>query len=300
MKCLVTGGAGFIGSHLVDSLLQSGNHVTVIDNFSFGSTKNLPEMNRNLTTHKADICSNLDTVFKQGIDLVFHLAALSRVQLSIQNPEETHRINVDGTLNILSYCRKYEVKGLIFASSSSVYGDQKIPLAETTIPKPISPYGLQKLTAEHYCNLFYSLYGLPIVNLRFFNVFGPRQDAYGPKDHLIPSLIHAIKTKTNPVIYGDGRNTRDFTYISDVVRALVSTANANVWGETINIGAGKNISVNHVWETLLNISSCNIKAVYKEQRKEPKDTLSDNTKSKELLKWKPQVTFEEGLKKTYE
>lgn len=307
MAYLVTGGAGFIGSHLVDALLDEGQRVIVIDDFSFGKEENLAnhKNNKNLLIWRKNICDDLTGVFKEKkIKVVFHLAALSRVQFSIQNPRETHNVNVNGTLNLLSMCEKFKVKRIIFASSSSIYGDREgTPLREDMVANPTSPYALQKLIGEEYCRLFHTLYGLETISLRYFNVFGPRQDPEGDYGFLIPKFSTLINKNMRPPINGDGKQTRDFVYISDTVEATVAAANSeneNCLGQTFNIGSGKNISVNEVTKRIIKLSTKSIEPMYGPPVREPKQTLADISKIKDLLGWEPEISFDEGLKKTYE
>src|SRR3989338_11367348 len=257
-KYLVTGGAGFIGSHLVDRLLKDGHEVVVIDDFSLGKKENLPK-NKKLTVHKKSICEKLDTIFrKHKFDAVFHLAALPRVQFSIAYPRESHEANINGTLNLLLATRDHGVKRFIYSSSSSVYGDQKkLPLVETMMPDPMSPYAFQKLAGEYYCRLFAKLYGLETISLRYFNVYGPRQNPDGAYAGQIPKFFSKLLAGETPVINCDGTQTRDNTFVSDVVEANILSAQLTpafsspqggglegAWGQAFNIGAGRNTSVN--------------------------------------------------------
>ncbi|MEW6063418.1 MAG: GDP-mannose 4,6-dehydratase [Nanoarchaeota archaeon] len=304
MKVLVTGGAGFIGSNLVEKLLNDKHKVVVIDDFSLGKKGNLDfaKGNKNLIIHQKSICDKDIKKYLKGIEVVFHVAALPRVQYSIKFPLETHKVNVNGTLNLLLASKKMNVKKFIFSSSSSIYGDQdKLPLAETMKPNPISPYALHKLIGEYYCKLFYDLYGLKTISLRYFNVFGPRQDPLGDYALLIPRFIDLINKNIRPTINGDGEQTRDFTYVQDVVEANISATsikNKNVFGDTFNIGTGKNFSVNEVTSHIKNLLNKNVEPIYGPSVIEPKNTLADITKAKKLLGWQPKYKFEDGLKET--
>jgi UDP-glucose 4-epimerase len=295
-KAIVTGGAGFIGSHLTERLLKDGAKVIVIDDLSEGKWSNLPK-HPNLTKYEGSICEkNIGRFFKRA-DVVFHLAALPRVQRSIKLPRETHEVNVTGTLNVLLAARDNHAPRFIFSSSSSVYGNQdKIPFTEDMIPKPISPYGLHKWIDEEYCILFSKLWGLGTVCLRYFNVYGPRMYPDGPYANLIPKFIKLMSKGKKPVINGDGRQTRDFTFISDVVNANILAAKSKLSGEIINIGYGKSISVNEVTALLIKLIGKNIKPIHGPAVLEPKNTLADNKKAKKLLGWKPHVSFAEGLR----
>jgi len=225
MKTLVTGGAGFIGSHLVERLVQLGHEVSVIDNLATGKEENLDGIRKKIIFHKESI-NNIKEVL-EGTDVVFHVAAIPRVQFSIHNPMESHHTNINGSLNLLKQCSDLGIKRFIFSSSSSVYGDQKsLPLEETMKPNPMSPYALQKLAIEHYCKLFHRLYGLKTVSLRYFNVYGPKQDKESNYSNLIPKFIGLIQKNEQPKIHGDGNQTRDFSYVEDVISANLAAMNS--------------------------------------------------------------------------
>ncbi len=305
MKAIVTGGAGFIGSHVAEGALKEGYEVIIVDNFSYGKEENIKELRKNKKVKicKRDICEDLNELFKD-VDVVFHLAALPRVQYSIDHPDEAHKTNVEGTANLLELSRKNKVKRFVFMSSSSVYGDQeKMPYTEDMKPNPMSPYALHKLVGELYCNLYYRLYGLETVSLRGFNIVGPRQDPSGGYACLIPRFIHLVNKNERPTINGDGEQTRDFIYVADVVNANImaaKTKNKEAFGEAVNIGTGKRFSVNKVTEMILKISKKNIQPIHGPAVIEPKDTLADITKTKRLLGWAPKYDFESGMKETFE
>lgn len=292
-KYLVTGGAGFIGSHLVASLIGRGDTVRIIDNLSTGKKENLHPQAEFI---KADI-RNLEEIKPAfaGMDGVFHVAALPRVQVSIENPTETNDINITGTLNVLLVARGAKVKRLVYSASSSAYGDPiSLPLKEEMKPNPKSPYGLQKYVGEEYCKLASLFWNIETVSLRYFNVFGQRMASEGVYVTVI-AIFNRQRLNNEPLtITGDGTQTRDFTYIDDVVRAnLLAMASQKVGqGEVINIGNGDNHSVNEVAQ-IIGGPTVNIPA-----RVEPHDTLADNTRAKELLGWQPQTSFSEGMKKT--
>lgn len=289
MNYLVTGGAGFIGSHLVDRLLSYGHQITVIDNFSTGRLENLK--NKRVKLFKKDVCENLDAIFKkEKFAAVFHLAGLPLIQLSIENPEKTAKAAVNGTLSLLEACSKFGVKKFIYISSSAVYGNSL--MNEEAIPKPLSPYGIQKLTGEQYCQFFANVHGLQTVIFRAFSVYGPRQipnSSYG----VIPRFIQAVKNGQEIIINGDGTQTRDFIYVSDVVDALLTSASFRR-GEIFNLGAGKNISINNLAKKV--IGNKKIKITHCPALVEQKATLADISKAKKLLNWEPKITFDKGLR----
>jgi len=302
-KVLVTGGAGFIGSNLVCALVEKGYEVVVIDDLSSGKKENLKEVLDRIKFYERDICSDLSDVFEGGeFDGIFHLAALPRVQFSIDKPIETHNANVNGTLNLLNFCRKYKVKRFVFSSSSSIYGNQvKMPLSENMKVNPISPYALHKLIGEHYCKMFNFLYGVETISLRYFNVYGPKQDPAGEYAILIPKFIDKFLKNEVPTIRGDGEQTRDFTYVSDIVNANIlafESENSDCFGEIFNVGAGDNKSVNYVAKELIRLTGTKVEPNHGPAVIEPKDSLADVSRVKEFLGWKPLVSFSEGLEKS--
>jgi nucleoside-diphosphate-sugar epimerase len=302
IRCVVTGGAGFIGSHLTARLLREGHYVTVIDDLSSGKMENLPEHPGNqrlVVLNQSILDEGLATVFK-GSSVVFHVAAVPRVQYSIQFPEHTNRANIEGTLKVLEAARQAGVRRVVYSSSSSVYGNQDLlPLTEAMAPNPMSPYALQKLAAEYYCRLYHRLYGLETVSLRYFNVYGSRQDPHGGYANLVPRSVFNVLNGRPPVIFGDGLQTRDFTYVDDVVEANIlasSTFNEKAFGEAVNIGGGRSLSVNEVVSFILQGTA--IKPEYLPPVIEPKDTLADIRKAERLIGWKPRTLFEEGIRIT--
>ncbi|MEK7500509.1 MAG: NAD-dependent epimerase/dehydratase family protein [Patescibacteria group bacterium] len=289
-KVIVTGGAGFIGSHLTDALIKAGYSVHVIDNLVAGKKENI---NPRAVFYKADIrqLKKIKPVF-DGASYVFHLAALPRVQPSIKNPKTTHDINVTGTLNVLIAARDVGVKRVIYAASSSAYGNQKkFPLKESFPADPISPYGLQKYMGELQCRLFSQLYKLETVSLRYFNVYGPRFNADGAYSLVVGRFLKQRQAGQALTIVPDGNQSRDFTHVYDVVRAnLLAMKSKKIgWGGVINIGGGNDQSVNKV-ATLIGGP-----AVFVEPRLEPRRTLADISLAKELLGWEPRIKFEEGV-----
>jgi UDP-glucose 4-epimerase len=293
MKCAVTGGAGFIGSNLVDQLIKLGHEVVVIDNLSTGKKEYL---NKSAEFCLADIShdSYKDKILEslKGCSCVFHLAALARVQPSIEDPKDFNKVNVDGTLNILLWSKEAKVKRFIYSASSSAYGNAKIfPTPEDHPTNPLSPYGLQKLIGEQYCKVFSICYGIETVCLRYFNVFGERQSLEGAYCLVMGTFANQRLKKQPMTIVGDGEQRRDFTYVGDVVNAniLASKSEKVGYGEVINIGNGDNRSVNQLAD-LIGGKRINIEA-----RLEPKQTLADNRKAKDLLNWSPSVTLEEWV-----
>jgi len=289
-KVIVTGGAGFIGSHLAGALIEKGYEVHIIDNLSGGKKGNV---NSRAVFHQKDIrdFAEIAPIFKNG-KYVFHLAARPRVQVSIQDPLATNAVNVDGTLNVLVAARDAKAKRLVFSSSSSVYGNQKtLPLRENMEANPLSPYGLHKLIGEQYCVLFGVVYGLEAVSLRYFNVYGPGMNPKGAYALAIGKFFEQRKKNKPLTITSDGKQSRDFTHVRDVARAnLLAAESAKVGkGEVINIGAGENRTILEVADLIGGPK------VFVEPRLEPKHTLADNKKARNLIGWKPEITLEEGM-----
>jgi len=294
MKYLVTGGAGFIGSNLVGKLVEQGHKVVIIDNLSTGKKENL---NPKADFYKLDICdfSKIKPLF-QGVDYVFHLAAIPRVPISIKDPVGTSRVNILGTVNVFKSAIDANVKRIIFASSSSIYGGQKkFPLKENMTPNPLSPYGLQKLVGEQIAKLFVNLYKVPIVCLRYFNVYGPRID-FDSDYSLVLGKFLRLKTQGKPLtIFGSGKQTRAFCYITDVIDANIRAAVSEKikGGEVINIGQKKSYSVNYLSELIGG------KTQYLPSRQgDPMHTKADITLAKHFLGWQPKVDFKDGVEKT--
>ena len=305
-KVLVTGGAGFIGSHLTEALLQEGHRVRVLDDFSTGKRKNLifDKKYPSLEIIEGDI-RNLAICQKalKDAEVVFHQAALPSVERSVEDPLGSNAVNAGGTLNILFSAREERVKRVIYASSSSIYGDTPtLPKHEEMPSNPLSPYALQKYIGEQYCRLFYQLYGLETVSLRYFNIFGPKQDPASIYSAVIPRFIDALLKGHPPLIFGDGEQSRDFTYIDNVVRAnLLAMSAEHLHGEAINIACGKRVSLNQLLNILKEIVGSKISPVYEEPRKgDVKHSLADINKGKKILNYDPQVGIEMGLKKTVE
>ena len=296
-KVVVTGGAGFIGSNLVEALIERGYEVHVVDSLVAGKKE---RVHPKAKLHVVDVRDRkkLEKIFK-GASCVFHLAALPKVQYSIENPEETASVNIDGTLSVLTVAKKASVGRVVYSASSAVYGDSEtLPLHEDLPPRPVSPYGLQKYVGELYARLWSDVYGLPTVSLRYFNVYGPRQSEEGAYALVIARFLKQRREGQPMTITGDGTQTRDFTHVRDVVRANILAAESPKVGkgEVVNIGSGHRISVANIARQI----GGPIKHV--PPRLEPKHSLADNKRARKLLGWKPQEKFEdalEELKKLY-
>tara|TARA_B100000287_G_scaffold424446_1_gene469093 strand:- start:325 stop:1233 length:909 start_codon:yes stop_codon:yes gene_type:complete len=293
-KVVVTGGAGFIGSHIVDKLIDQGVEVHIFDDMSMGSKENI---NSKAHFHKIDISTmgpRTIAKFMVGVDTVFHVASRTRVQPSIKNPSLYHRVNVTGTLNMLVASVKVGVKRFVYSASSSAYGEaETMPLVETMPTNPMSPYGLSKLMGEEYCKLFHSQYGLETVNLRYFNVYGERQNIDGGYCLVMGIFAKQRKRGEHLTIVGDGEQRRDFTYVGDVVNANIAAATSDKVGkgEVINVGNGDNRSVNQIAEMIGGPK------IHVQPRVEPKETLADIRKAKELLNWEPTQVIEDWMPK---
>lgn len=300
-KVLVTGGAGFIGSHLVDRLLEDGFEVTVIDDLSTGKPGNVAHHQGKENFHfiEGDI-RDFDLVRKivKDLDAVFHEAALVSVPRSVKNPLHTNEVNVTGTLNLLKACLDSGTKRFIYGSSTAVYGDaEDLPIKEDSIPKPISPYAVSKLAAENYVNVFHKVYGLKTVCLRYFNVYGPRQ-AYGAYSGAITIFINRLLSDRPPIIYGDGEQTRDFTEVRDVVDAnMLALEKHNAVGQVFNIATGVATTINSLAELLQEImGKTELKAVYENQRPgDIRHSYADISKAKKMLGYEPRIGLREGL-----
>jgi len=296
MKILVTGGAGFIGSNLVDRLIKDGHEVSVIDNLSTGKRENL---NPKAIFHEIDICDfeKIKPLFG-GVDYVFHLAAIPRVPISVKDPVDTSKSNILGTVSVFKAASENKVKRIIFASSSSVYGDQKkLPLKEDMIPNPISPYALQKFVGERFAKLFVQLYQTPIICLRYFNVYGPEIDPGSEYSLVLGKFLTQKSQGKTLTIFGDGEQTRGFCYIDDVVEGNIKAMESDKLkgGEIINIGSDKSNSINHLAELIGG------EVQYLPPRAgDVLHTKADINLAKDLLDWRPEVSFEQGIRKTME
>jgi nucleoside-diphosphate-sugar epimerase len=304
-RYLVTGAAGFIGSHLTERLLSLGEPVRALDNFSTGRRTNLTacEGQVGFELREGDL-RDLEIARRavKGIEIIFHQAAIPSVPRSVADPLSAHEANITGTLNLLIAARDADVKKFIYASSSSVYGPtSQLPQRETMPPNPASPYALTKFAAERYCQLFSQLYGLPTLCLRYFNVFGPRQDPASEYAAVIPCFISALLRGQAPIIYGDGEQTRDFTYIDNAVAANLQAAQAAVSGEALNIAGGRQISINQLLAQIQTLLSVKITPDYSEARPgDLRHSLADISRARRLIHYQPQISFEEGLQRTVE
>ncbi len=301
---LVTGGAGFIGSQLVEELLKRGVRVRVLDNMTTGRATNLAPFLADIDIRQADI-RDADAVraAAAGTDVIFHQAALASVQRSVQNPLVTNEVNVTGTLHVLEAARAAGVRRVVFASSSSVYGDTPtLPKIETMTPEPLSPYAVSKLAAERYCLVWAGVYGLPAVALRYFNVFGPRQDPASDYAAVIPRFASAILSGRRPTIYGDGEQSRDFTYIANVVGANMAAANApaEVSG-AFNVAAGERITLLELVAHINQLAGTNLTAIHEPARSgDVRHSQASIQAIGEMLGWQPSVSFDQGLRATVE
>jgi UDP-glucose 4-epimerase len=296
---LVTGGAGFIGSHLTEALLKRGDTVRIVDNFSSGKKENLRPGAETIEGDLAD--EGVAARAVAGCEYVLHQAAVPSVPRSVKDPLGTHRANVEATIQLLVAARDAGVKRLVFAGSSSTYGNSPVlPKREDMRPAPMTPYAMQKHMGEQYCQLFTSLYGLETVTTRYFNVFGPRQAPDSPYSGVISLFIKALLAKEPPVIHGDGRQTRDFTYVTNVVDGVLRAAAApNVSGEVINIATGGRISLLELARAIQLILGTNVAPTFGPAREgDVKDSQADIFKARKLLSYEPTVPFEEGLRHT--
>lgn len=303
-RALVTGGAGFIGSHLVEGLLRAGWLVRVLDDLSTGDERNLSNVSDRIEFMHGSVCDEATSqLAMQDVEVVFHEAALPSVPKSVHQPLLTNNVNLSGTLCVLETARHAGVRRVVFAASSSAYGDTLVlPKVETLPASPQSPYALQKYSSEVYCRLYFQLFGLETVSLRYFNIFGPRQNPKSDYAAVIPSFVSAAIAGKPPVIYGDGEQTRDFTYVENAVQANLAAADAQrAPGQVINIAAGARTSLNELWSGIKNLVGVDFEARYAEKRVgDVRDSLADLTRAKELLGYEPSIDLREGLRRTIE
>jgi nucleoside-diphosphate-sugar epimerase len=297
-RVLVTGCAGFIGSHLVEKLLEENNDVIGIDCFTdyYPEEQKLANLSSALQHERFTLMRQDITAIDKfpRVDHVYHLAAQPGVRASWGTDFVIYtKNNVEATQRLLEFYRSTELKRFIYSSSSSVYGDAELPMKEDARPLPVSPYGVTKLAAEHLCYLYWKNYGVPTISLRFFSVYGPRQRP----DMAINRFVHAVLNESESQVFGDGEQLRDFTFVSDVIDALVLGAESDIMGEVFNIGGGHTISINVLIQTIENLAGKNALVRHGEQQKgDARDTLADTTKAKQLLSWKPQTDLQSGLK----
>lgn len=315
---LVTGGGGFIGSHLVEELLRRGERVRVLDNFATGKRENLTEVVNALGAQRPAQAERLGSHLEvvegdvrsyhivreavDGVDFILHQAALPSVPRSVRDPLTTNEVNVVGTLNILNAGKEARVQRIVYASSSSIYGDlETLPKTEDMLPKPLSPYAVSKLAAEKYCQVFTRLYGLETVCLRYFNVFGPRQDPASQYSAVIPKFISMVAQGERPIVYGDGTQSRDFTYVSNVVQANLLACDAQpdcASGEVFNIAYGRRVTVNELVRLINELLGSSVEPIYAEARVgDVRHSLANIGKARQYLGYAPEVDFATGLQR---
>jgi UDP-glucose 4-epimerase len=302
-NCVVTGGAGFIGSALVRALLARGEcRVSVVDNLLTGNEANLAEIRSQIEWDRTDIRDAAAVASAmRGADVVFHLAAIPSVPRSIQDPAPSHEVNVDGTFNVLRACVDAKVRRVVYAASSSAYGDTDVlPKVESMLPRPKSPYAAQKLMGEHYASVFHACWGLETVALRFFNVYGERQDPSSTYSGVLSLFMKGLLERRPPIIFGDGEQTRDFTYVQDVAALCLKAATApGVAGKLYNAGNGNRYSLNYIWDLLQKIEDIVLPARYGPMRAgDVRDSQADTTAARHDLAHDPQYSLEEGLRRT--
>ncbi|MBS1807308.1 MAG: SDR family oxidoreductase [Acidobacteria bacterium] len=301
---LVTGGAGFIGSHIATALVNRGDQVRILDNLLTGHRSNLAHLEGKIEFIEGSICDvEVTRQAVEGVKIVFHEAAIPSVPRSVVEPRFTHEANVEGTFNVLLAAKEAGVKRLVFAASSSAYGDTEVlPKHVEMYPNPLSPYAAQKLFGEFYCQVFSKVYGLETVALRYFNVFGPRQDPSSPYSGVISKFVTSLLANEPPLIFGDGEQTRDFTYVDNVVSANLLAAEApNASGSVVNVGVGDRISLNQLLAELQKILGTNLTPNYAELRAgDVRDSQADILLTEKLIGYKPLVSLAEGLRQTVE
>jgi nucleoside-diphosphate-sugar epimerase len=305
MKYLVTGAAGFIGSNITRRLLKDNCEVRGFDNFSTGKRKNLEDLEKkdNFEFIEGDL-KNPDEIKEavKNIDIILHEAAVPSVQRSVENPAFVNDSNINGTLNLLIAAKEEKVRRLVYASSSSIYGfNEKLPKREDMPAEPISPYALSKYTGERYCRIFSEIYNLPTICLRYFNVFGPHQDPNSEYSAAIPKFINLMLEDKQPIIFGDGEQSRDFTYVENIVEANILAVKSDISGEVFNIACGERVSLKEVVRILNKILNKNITPVFKEGRiGEVKHSLADISKARNKIGYEPEYKFAEGIRRTVE
>ncbi|HEY7785063.1 MAG TPA: SDR family oxidoreductase [Pyrinomonadaceae bacterium] len=302
---LVTGGAGFIGSHIAAGLISAGAKVRILDDLSTGYRENIEAIGGPVEFVQASLADE-EAVRRalDNVELVFHEAAIPSVPRSVEDPRQTHIACVDGVFNLLNAARQHKVRRVVYAASSSAYGDQpRLPKSEEMLPDPLSPYAVAKLVGEYYCQVFTRVYGLESISLRYFNVFGPRQDPSSQYSGVVSKFISSLLTNQRPVIYGDGEQSRDFSYVDNVVHANLQAAQTSKGiGTVINIANGQRITLNQLLAELKDLTGKNdVEPEYKEVRKgDVRHSLADVTRAKEFLDYQPKVGLREGLQRTIE
>ncbi len=301
IRAVITGGAGFIGSHIVSSLLKKGHSVVVLDNFSSGRKENLTGL-EGVWLVEGDVRDfEILRRLMEGVDTVFHLAAVVSVLTSLEDPQTTWEVNLKGTYNVLEAARRAKVKRMVYISSSAVYGEYpKLPFKEGFPPQPESPYALSKLAGEQLCSLYWRLYGLETVTLRLFNVYGPRQNPFSQYANAIPNFTRKLLSGQTPTIYGDGRQTRDFVFVGDVVRAAeLASRSKKSAGGVFNVGSGKRISVNKLFAEIQKILQTNSKPEFSPRKQgDVLHTWADVARAKKVLGFSPKANFARSLKET--
>lgn len=302
-RYLVTGGGGFIGSHVVRHLLGKKHKVRILDNFLTGNRNNIRDVASDIELIEGDIRNEKDsTLAVQDVDYIIHLAALPSVPRSVANPVLSTDINVNGTVTLLNAAQRKGIKRIVFASSSSVYGDSpEFPRHEDQYPQPLSPYAVSKLAGEFYMKCFYKLHGLETVTLRYFNVFGPRQDPNSQYAAVIPKFITAVLSGKKPIVYGDGEQSRDFTFIEDLVQGIYKACHADrAPGQVLNVACGRRTSLNQLLEYLQELSGSEVNAEYTAPRAgDVRDSFASIDRARELLGYEPRFSMAQGLEKTF-
>lgn len=303
MRCLITGGAGFIGSHLVEHLVGAGHEVVVLDDLSSGRRENLAAVRRRISYRRGSV-ADLSTCRRamEGVDYVLHHAAVTSVQRSVDDPGATHTVNATGTLNVLLAARDARVRRVVYAGSTSAYGNSRVlPNSEDHVAHPLGPYAASKLAGEGYCLAFHASYGLETVVLRYFNVFGPRQNPQSQYAAVVPRFIAAALAGEPPTIYGDGSQTRDFVYVANIVHACllaVRAPGADVAGQVFNVGSGCSVSVNELWDRVRSLTGVPVLPKHEPARPgDVKSSLASIAKVRDLVGYQPAVDFDEGLRR---
>jgi nucleoside-diphosphate-sugar epimerase len=304
MNYLITGGAGFIGSNIARRLIAEGEFVRIIDNFSTGKKRNIDDIIDKSELIEGDI-RNAEIAIEalRDMDFIIHQAAIPSVPRSIKDPITSNDVNITGTLNLLNAAKNKGIKRFIYASSSSVYGDTPVlPKREDMHPNPQSPYAVTKLTGEYYCNVFYRVFGIPTVSLRYFNVFGPYQDPESQYAAVIPRFIIAILNQKSPLVYGDGEQSRDFTFVENIVEAnILSCKNDNASGKIFNIACGERFTINRLLKELYYLTDKEFNPVYTDPRQgDIRHSHADISSAREIIGYEPEVDFKGGIKKTVE